>query len=294
MAYQGKTPVYSYDKQRGGRKRSKNRRRKNPKQQRNRRILTIVLSIILVAAIVFLIAFGVKRHNDNKTEQTKTATQTTQSAETTKPVPQNTAANRFASIKEGYNLPYAIAVNTAQNIVIVYQKDPATGSYTKPVKAMTCSTGVDNQTISWLKTYDKDGSGYYKNGLTYTVGNTNDWWELEGKVYGQYAMRISSHILFHTVPYTVKGDSSSLQEGEYDKLGTAASHGCIRLTVADMQWLQKHCTAGTCVSVYSDAKVKEPLAKPAVQKIGNIGTNDPRHGWDPTDPNPKNPWNTTK
>ena len=36
--------------------------------------------------------------------------------------------------------PYCVAVNTSQNIVIVYAKD-ATGNYTTPVKAMACSCG---------------------------------------------------------------------------------------------------------------------------------------------------------
>ncbi|MGX8691695.1 MAG: hypothetical protein ACSW70_03720, partial [Eubacteriales bacterium] len=36
--------------------------------------------------------------------------------------------------------PYCVAVNTAQNIVIVYAKD-AEGNYTTPVKAMACSCG---------------------------------------------------------------------------------------------------------------------------------------------------------
>ena len=74
---------------------------------------------------------------------------------------------------------------------------------------------------------------------------------------------------------------------EYDKLGTAASMGCIRLNVANARWIFYNCEAGTPVTFYMDSN-PGPLGKPASQKISS---QTEYRGWDPTDPDPKNPWN---
>ena len=109
---------------------------------------------------------------------------------------------------------------------------------------------------------------------------------LEGNVYGQYATRITGHILFHSVPYAEKS-KDSLKYAAYNKLGKAASAGCIRLSVIDAKWIYDNCPKGTTVVIY-DSSDEEPLEKPTPIKID---TSDKRRGWDPTDPDPNNPWN---
>lgn len=166
--------------------------------------------------------------------------------------------------------PYMLYVNRKQNIVTVYKRD-AQGNYTIPYKAMICSVG-NEQGETPLGTF-----------------NTTDrytWRLLVGGVYGQYATRITGHILFHSVPYNAE-DKGSLNPAEYNKLGVPASHGCIRLTVADAKWIYDNCPPGTPVKIY-DSDKKEPLARPTAPKID---LNSPNKGWDPTDPDPKNPWN---
>lgn len=164
--------------------------------------------------------------------------------------------------------PYYIKINYTQNVVTIYGKDDK-GDYTKPIKAMVCSTGSATPT-----------SGTYKMSYKYR------WLALYGGVYGQYCTRIVGHILFHSVPYLENGNQGSLEYWEYDKLGTSASAGCIRLTVQDAKWIYDNCKSGTEVEFYSDSN-PGPLGKPTAQKISE---DEAVRGWDPTDPDAKNPW----
>ncbi|MBQ0083962.1 MAG: L,D-transpeptidase [Clostridiales bacterium] len=165
--------------------------------------------------------------------------------------------------------PYYLSVNRKQNTVTVYKKDN-NGKYTVPVKAMVCSCGKNGATPKG----------------TYTTQNKYDWRALVGGVYGQYATRITGQILFHSVPY-FKRDKSTLEYEEYNKLGTAASLGCVRLSVIDAKWIYDNCAIGTTVNIY-DGDEKLPLGKPSAQKID---VKSPNRGWDPTDPDKNNPWN---
>ena len=162
--------------------------------------------------------------------------------------------------------PYMVTVNAAKNIVTVYEQDEA-GNYTVPKKAFVCSTGK------------------YTPAGTFRTTDKYTWRLLFGDVYGQYATRIYKHILFHSVPY-FEEDPGTLEYEEYNKLGTQASAGCIRLTVADAKWIYDNCPAGTTVKIYEDGK--EPLQPEKPKKIDVTDTL--RRGWDPTDGREENPW----
>ncbi len=166
---------------------------------------------------------------------------------------------------------YCFAVNTSQNIVIAYTWDESDGSFSKPEKAFVCSCGLSNSPTK---------KGVFKTSDTYR------WRALNGGVWGQWATRITGHYLFHSVPYKAK-DPSTLKTAEYNKLGENASEGCVRLSVKDAKWIQKNCPAGTIVYIYDGSDVREPLAKPTPTKIDPTS---PYAGWDPTDPNERNPW----
>ena len=163
---------------------------------------------------------------------------------------------------------YKIDVNCEQNVVNIYEKDE-NGEYTKCVKAMLCSIG-----------------GATPRSGTYKLKYRWSWLGLQGDVYGQYATQITGNILFHSVPYTRKYDNSSLEYWEYDKLGTNASLGCIRLTVGNAKWIYDNCSTGTLVTFYSDSN-PGPLGKPSEQKISGV---ESCREWDPTDPAGENPW----
>ena len=165
--------------------------------------------------------------------------------------------------------PYYIRINYTANCVTIYKKDDA-GNYTVPVKAMVCSTGKATPTKGTYKTLNK-----------YV------WKQLNGGVWGQYSTRIVGHILFHSVPYASQSHDS-LKYVAYDKLGTKASAGGIRLTTADAKWIYDNCGLGTMVEFYSDSN-PGPLGKPSARKTANVVE---CRNWDPTDPAPGNPWRT--
>jgi hypothetical protein len=161
-------------------------------------------------------------------------------------------------------VPYLIKVNRQMNCITIYKKDK-TGNYTVPYKAMACSTGGANTLLGTYKTPEKFR-----------------WKLLMGDVWGQYSTRIVGGILFHSVWYYQK-DPSTLSAVQYNRLGTTASHGCIRLSVIDAKWIYDNCPLGTTVIIY-DSKDPGPLGKPESMKIPTTS------GWDPTDPLIENPW----
>lgn len=162
---------------------------------------------------------------------------------------------------------YYIRVNYGTNTVTIYGKDE-NDEYTVPVKAMICSCGISTP----------------KSGV-YRTSNGYRWGTLIGGVYGQYSTRIVGNILFHSVPYTAQSPDS-LEYWEFDKLGTSASAGCVRLMVADARWIYYNCEAGTMVEFYSSGD-PGPLGKPSAPIISG---NERCRDWDPTDPTEGNPW----
>ncbi len=171
--------------------------------------------------------------------------------------------------KEISNKPYYIEVIRNQNIVLVYGLD-SNGNYTKLVKTFIASVGkpITKTPLGTFKTSDKASWGW-----------------LVGNIYGQYFTRIHGDILFHSVPYEKK-NKSTLEWEEYNKLGTPASKGCIRMTVRDVKWIYDNCPRGTTVKIY-DGSIPKGVVKPTAQKIS---ADSPNKGWDPTDPDKNNPW----
>lgn len=163
---------------------------------------------------------------------------------------------------------YYIKVNCGANAVTIYKKDE-NGYYSIPVKAMVCSCGTATPK-----------SGVYKTSKGY------EWGTLEGGTFGRYSTRIIGGILFHSVPYTSESEDS-LEYWEYDKLGTTASLGCVRLSVADTKWIFDNCEVGTQVEFYTSSD-PGPLGKPTAQKISD---NVECRNWDPTDTSSNSPWN---
>ncbi len=161
------------------------------------------------------------------------------------------------------NNPYSIKVNYQAQTVTVYSNNT-------PVKAFVCSTG---------RATPKGG--------TYKTSSKFRWGTLNGGVAGQYSTRIVGSILFHSVPYTKLNDPTSLEYWEYDKLGTYASAGCVRLRCGDAKWIFENCPSGTPVTFYASEN-PGPLGKPLSIKISDAPGNF--KGWDPTDPAANNPW----
>lgn len=171
-----------------------------------------------------------------------------------------------SSSAAGYSDKYWLKVNEQRNVITAYKQ--IDGKW-KPVRAMLCSTGVGGATPK---------------GTFYTKGRWN-WGELMNDVYGQYCTHITGDILFHSVYYLKAYDKKSQPTAQFNNLGSAASHGCIRLSVMDAKWIYENCAIGTKVTVYRSSDAG-PLGKPS----GITVWQGRYQYWDPTDPDPANPY----
>ncbi|MDD6037936.1 MAG: DUF5011 domain-containing protein [bacterium] len=159
---------------------------------------------------------------------------------------------------------YYIKINKGTNVVTVYEADGT------PYTAFTCSTGYATPT-----------------GTFHTMARYR-WWELDGPCWGQYCTRITGSILFHSVWYYANKEPGTQSYRQYNKLGTTASHGCCRLTVAASKWIYDNCKIGTEVIIFNGKASDDPLGKPKTIQVDETH----RMGWDPTDPDSKNPYKT--
>ncbi|MDO4942237.1 MAG: L,D-transpeptidase [Lachnospiraceae bacterium] len=161
---------------------------------------------------------------------------------------------------------YWIKVNKQANVATAYQKKD--GKWVA-VRAMLVSCGGSNT----------------PNG-TYNTKAKYRWHTLMGPSYGQYCTRIVNGILFHSVWYYTNGDRKSQAVKEFNKLGSTASHGCVRVSTADAKWIYDNCKVGTKVTIYSSSD-PGPLGKPAAYKMpASAGSRN----WDPTDVSSSNPY----
>ena len=134
--------------------------------------------------------------------------------------------------------PYYIEVNRSANTVRVWCNQDANGNWTTLVREMICSTGRaghETPTGTYKIFEHTDGGGYHL-----MVDGT----------YGRYCMRWKSGgYMFHSVCYAYNGAPEPLAD-EVAALGTSVSRGCIRLSVADAQWMYNNMSNGTVVYVY--------------------------------------------
>ena len=237
--------------------------------EKNKVLNTIIVAISAVLLTELVILFFLT--NNKKTEASQVIAQKNIIATIDTNI-KKIIENGIMQYNKGENTEepkeFYIKVNYQENVVTIYCKD-SNGNFTKPYKAMVCSTGKATPT-----------SGTYK------ISDKGKWGMMVGRVWAQYYSRITGQILFHSVPYTSKSPGT-LEYWEYDKLGTTASAGCVRLTVEDAKWIFDNCMAGTEVEFYADSN-PGPLGKPEALKIS--GADVKVRGWDPTDTNEGNPW----
>ena len=136
-----------------------------------------------------------------------------------------------------YVAMYKLMVSVTDQRVYVYRW---TGSdYTALVHTFICSSGaVDTPTI--LGTFQAPG----RNGEWY--------WMEESNVWVKYAFVIDGGYFFHSVLFPDKDGEPTATSVR--NLGTRASHGCIRLSVEDAEWIYNNCSSGTTVVIYDDAQ----------------------------------------
>ena len=106
-----------------------------------------------------------------------------------------------------------------------------------------------------------------------------------GPSWGQYGTHVDGAgqggIFVHSVACG-QANSYNLPAVEYNKLGSPASHGCIRTCVADAKWVYENCN-GAPISIIdgkykADDAMKGPLGKKALTQLRGAAN------FDPTDP----------
>jgi Uncharacterized protein conserved in bacteria len=160
---------------------------------------------------------------------------------------------------------YSITVYRPSQIVIVYD---AAGN---PARIFSCSSGKSS-------TPTRLGD--------YAIRAKYRWRFMIGDCYTQYASSFSSDYLFHSIPYNKK-NAATMSNASYDKLGSPASSGCIRLCVRDTKWIYDNCPIGTKVKVIDEDAPSGSIPDIIPERIKDKAHN----GWDPTDDSPDSPYN---
>lgn len=156
------------------------------------------------------------------------------------------AVDARSTPKPAAKVPYFFEVDVRNQLTKVWAYDEQTKDYTTLYKTFLCSTGTKSNPTT---------PG------TYTLtGRRARWAEFPnwGGGKAQYWVRIDEYNAFHSLLYT-DTDSMALNVSSYNKLGQRASHGCIRLTVADAKWIYDNVEEGMQVWVHEDAPADPEL-----------------------------------
>lgn len=201
------------------------------------------------------------------TTTTATTTTTKAAATTTKVTTTTTQANTPATargitgdISFGY-----VYVYLKSQVVVAYDKDGGIR------RAFVCSSG---------KAATPTNTGEY------VIRSKYRWRLMIGNCYTQYASSFSTSYLFHSIPYN-RRNAATMSNTAYDKLGTPASSGCVRLCFRDAKWIYDNCTIGSPVMVVDETVPPNIATQPIIPR----NTAAAYSGWDPTDDAIQNPYN---
>ena len=173
---------------------------------------------------------------------------------------------RITDLTNRYRGPYSVQVDRVNGVMTVY----ADSARTIPVKTIRVSVG-----LAGTPTPTGD----------FTLSRSLRWQPLMGPSWGQYGTHVDragqGGIFVHSVACG-QANSYNLPAGEYNKLGSPASHGCIRTCVADAKWVYENCN-GAPISIIdgkykADDAMKGPLGKKALTPLRGAAN------FDPTDP----------
>lgn len=156
-------------------------------------------------------------------------------------------------------VPYAITVDVTNQVTTVYGLDE-NGEYTVVVRQMLCSTGT--------KANPSDVGDWVLSGRTARWCDFPQWGG-----HAQFWTKINASIAFHSVIYN-SYDTMNLSVKSYNNLGKRASHGCIRLTVADAKWIYDNCGESVVVTITedlpADPELRAALKLPSLNKANML------------------------
>ena len=83
-----------------------------------------------------------------------------------------------------------------------------------------------------------------------------------GKAYAEYLCRFKGAKCMHTVPYKHRNTRGLVTKSAFNKLGTPASAGCVRMPWKLAHYIYTTCPVGTPVKVFKGTKGRYPMGKP--------------------------------
>lgn len=83
-----------------------------------------------------------------------------------------------------------------------------------------------------------------------------------GKSYAEFLCRFHNGKCMHTVPYSKRQTTGHVFKNEFNKLGSVASAGCVRMPWKMASYIYNNCPVGTPVRVFKGTKGKYPMGKP--------------------------------
>jgi hypothetical protein len=178
-----------------------------------------------------------------------------------------------------------IELNRAACTVTIYLYDEETGKYDIPVKSCPVSVGRDvsstgsSSSLSTSTSFTPLGDYSICSNGTAVKYTLKPMYEPNGStVYSRWCTHVVGNIYFHSI--AVGSDTHyGLSSYTYNKLGSPASAGCIRMMVADAKWIYDYVKTGTEVKILKgDSSHPGPFGKPKT-----IKTTSSIH-YDPTDP----------
>ncbi len=104
------------------------------------------------------------------------------------------------------------------------------------IKTIQCSTGIigDQETETPLGIFSVQSKGEYFYSNKYKEG-------------ARYYIKFFSNYLIHSIPVDEKGN---IIEDERKKIGLPASHGCIRISIQDAEWIYKNIPESSAVIIH--------------------------------------------
>ncbi len=180
---------------------------------------------------------------------------------------------RYYFDKNGYRIndltgsfrgPYYLVADRVNGVMTVYDS-----SRTVPIKTIRISVGLSS-TPTWPTNRDMRLTSY------------NRWQALMGPSWGQYGTHVdgagNGGIFIHSVA-GVSRSYYNLPAGEYNRLGSPASHGCIRCCVADARWVFYNCNGSTIRIIdgtyNANESFKGPLGRKAIVPLYGSRNFDP-------------------
>lgn len=83
-----------------------------------------------------------------------------------------------------------------------------------------------------------------------------------GKTYAEFLCRFHGGKCMHTVPYKSRQTTGHVNKTEFNKLGSVASAGCVRMPWKLAHYIYTTCPIGTPVIVFKGTKDHYPMGKP--------------------------------